>query len=487
MVVNEQQSVRTWSNHGLHHDFSTNGACSHWVDAQSETMVAALARLVSHPSHSSLANTDQESKSEAPFGQAIADCLDEALGLARHFGFRTYKDPAGFYAHIELGSGPEVVGILCHLDVHKPDDSAHWFSSPFQLNIRNGLLYGCGTQQSKGPFIAALFALKALQESAQPLRHTIRLIIGTDAHQQWSCMGRYLAHEAAPSFSFSPTSRFPVVYAEKRLLQVSLHGPASTDLTLACGGALDCVPDRARYSGKKQKLLQKKLDALGYLWLEEAGSTVVLGQTASAACCDHQGVNAIVRLCRGLQAIGYQHQALGFCSLVVGEDPHVRALLGDVEDECSGKLTLNLAQLRIDKQGSRIDLDLRVPVHVDFELFQQTLRQAVSRLGWRYQELGHVPPLYVPATSPAVIQLSQAYQEVTGEQRMPTVSSAVSYARSLPNCVPFGASLSEYPEAAPQANEHVALDELLQASKIFACALSRLQQIPLGIAVGRQS
>lgn len=487
MVVNERQSVRTRSEQWPHHDFTISGACSYWLDAQAEAMVMALDRLVSYPSYSLSTPSDHDSEAVMPFGQAIADCLDEALDLARQFGLRTYKDPAGFYAHIELGTGSEVIGILCHLDVHKPEDEATWFSSPFHLDVRNGLLYGCGTQQSKGPFIAALFALKALQESAQPLRHTVRLILGTDAHRQWRCMDRYLACEAAPSFSFSPTSRFPVVYAEKRLLQVSLHGPASTELMLACGGALDLVPDRARYSGKKQKLLQKKLDAFGYLWLEDAGSTVVLGQMASSAHCDHEGVNAIVRLCRGLQAIGYQHPALGFCSLVVGEDPHVRALLGDVEDECSGKLTLNLAHLQMDKQGSRIDLDLRVPVHIDFDLFQQRLRQAVSRLGWNYQELAHVPPLYLSATSPAVIQLSQAYQEMTDEQRTPSVSSAVSYARSLPNCVPFGALSAEYPVVTQQANEHVALNDLLQASKIFACALSRLQQIPLEISVGRQS
>lgn len=486
MVVNERQGVQARSDHRPHSDVTLNGAYSYWLDAQAESMVTALARLVAHPSYMRPPCLDDTSGVVMPFGQAIAGCLEDALDLARHLGFRTYKDPDGFYAYVELGSGPEIMGILCHLDIHKPDDRSHWFSAPFDLDVRNGLLYGCGTQQSKGPFIAALFALKALQESAQPLRHTVRLIIGTDAHQQWRCMEHYQARETIPTFSFSPTACFPVVHAEKRVLQVSLHGPASTELTLACGSALDLVPDRARYVGKKQKLLQKKLDAFGYLWLDEAGTTVVLGQSASAARCDQEGVNAIVRLCRGLQAIGYQHPALGFCSLVVGDDPHVRALLGDVADDCSGKLTLNLARLQMNEQGSQVDLDLRIPVQTDFDSFQHMLQQAVSRLGWRYQELLHLPPLYMAATSPVLVELTQAYQEMTGNFGLPSASGGMSYARALPNCVSFGACLSEYPEAVLQANEHVALDDLLQASKIFACAISRLQQIPLGISVGRQ-
>jgi succinyl-diaminopimelate desuccinylase len=484
MVVNALQSAPLDVESSPDQDFSANGACSQWLDAQSAVMVRALARLVSHPSYFS--SQAGEGELVAPFGQAIDACLDEALLLARELGLRTYKDPSGFYGHIELGSGAEVIGILCHLDVSKPEDESNWFSSPFSLELRNGLLYGCGTQQSKGPFIAALFALKALQDSAHPLRHTVRLIVGTDANQQWRCMERYLVHDSAPALSFSPTTRFPVVYAEKRLLQIVLHGPGSAELTLACGDVMERVPDRAGFGGNKQKLLQKKLDALGYPWLEEGRSTVVLGQTGSAERCDQEGINAIVRLCRGLQAVGYQHPALGFCSLVVGDDPHVRAMLGDVKDECSGKLTLNLAHLSIDEQESLIGLDLRIPVSVDFTAFQQTLRQALSRLGWRYELQRHVPPLFLSPASPVVTQLSHAYREMTGEDHGPVATGAVTYARALPNCIPFGSCLSDCPEVSHQANEHMALDNLLLASKIFACTLNRLQHIPLGISMGRQ-
>ena len=286
--------------------------------------------------------------------------------------------------------------------------------------------------------------------------------------------------------TFSPTGTFPVVYAEKRLLQLSLHGPASADLQLECVGADHRVPDRAAYQGKRQKALQKKLDAANLPWYAEDGKTVVLGQSAPADLCDCAGVNAIIRLSRTLQSVGYQHPALGFCSLVVGNDPHARALLGDVADGCSGKLTVNVSGLVINAQSSRIDLDIRIPVAVEFESFFEKLQSAVACLGWHYHEQRHLPPLQVDPDSPLISLLSDSYRALTGEARNPVASGRVSFARALPNCVSFGALFPEYPDTAHQANEHLALENLVGSSKIFACALNRLQQIPLGIALGRQ-
>ncbi|MFB0953987.1 MAG: hypothetical protein QMB70_05795, partial [Aeromonadaceae bacterium] len=275
------------------------------------------------------------------------------------------------------------------------------------------------------------FAMRALREFASPLRHTTRLILALDANQQWQSSAHYLRQERVPEVSFSPTGTFPVVYAEKRLLQLSLHGPASADLQLECVGADHRVPDRAAYQGKRQKALQKKLDAANLPWYAEDGKTVVLGQSAPADLCDCAGVNAIIRLSRTLQSVGYQHPALGFCSLVVGNDPHARALLGDVADGCSGKLTVNVSGLVINAQSSRIDLDIRIPVAVEFESFFEKLQSAVACLGWHYHEQRHLPPLQVDPDSPLISLLSDSYRALTGEARNPVASGRVSFARAL--------------------------------------------------------
>ena len=461
-------------------EFAASGAGGRWLDDQSTTMVSALARLVASPGY------PEPSTETMPYGPAINHCLDEVLALGEELGLYSYKDPEGHYGYVELAGGSEMMGILCHLDMNGSGDAADWFSDPFSLESRNGVLYGCGVQQCKGAVVASLFAMRALREFATPLRHTIRLILALDANQQWQSCAHYLRQERVPDVSFSPTGSFPVVYAEKRLLQLSLHGPASADLYLECIGAEHRVPDRAAYQGKRQKALQKKLEAANLPWYTEDGRTVVLGQAAPADLCDCAGVNAIIRLSQVLQSVGYQHPALGFCSLVVGNDPHARALLGDVADGCSGKLTVNVSGLVINAQGSRIDLDIRIPVEVDFESFCEKLQSAVACLGWHYHEQRHLPPLHVAPDAPLISHLSDSYRALTGEARSPVATGRVSFARALPNCVSFGALFPEFPDTAHQANEHLALESLVGSSKIFACALNRLQQIPLGIALGRQ-
>lgn len=483
MIASDDQMIRqSVSGSTPSSDILRHEAGSQWLEGQSSSMVAALARLVAHPSYF------QADQSNTPFGLAIDNCLDDVLALARELGLRGYKDPAGLYGYVELPgeASANVIGILCHLDVNAPVEVGDWFSDPLVLEQRNGLFYGCGVQQNKGAVVAALFAMRALQESGAPIRHTIRLILGLDANREWQSVSGYIRQERVPDISFSPTGTFPVVYAEKRLLQVSLYGPGSNELSIVCGGTFGSVPDRAIYQGKRQKALQKRLDSVNFPWYDDNGVTVVLGQPAPAERCDCAGINAIIRLSQALLSIGYQHPALGFCSLVVGNDPHVRALLGDIEDACSGKLTVNLSGLQIDEQESRIDLDIRIPVTVDIESFRAQLQQAVARLGWRYDELRHLPPLHIAESSPLVTLLSDSYRDITGDARRAIASGGASFARSLPNCVSFGALFPEFPNTANQANEHLALDNLVCGSKIFACALSRLQQIPLGISLGRQ-
>lgn len=452
-----------------------------WMKTQAPAMVAALSRLIQHPSYY------RWDESGAPFGAAIDACLDEAIALATEMGFRTYRDPEGYYGYVEMGTGPEQLAILCHVDVVPAGDAADWFSAPYALDERLGRLYGRGVQDNKGPLIAALYAMKALQEAETPLRHTIRLILGTDEESLWRCISRYKELEPLPDAAFTPDSAFPVINAEKRLIQAYLYGPPSEELTLDCGELFNIVPDRAGYAGLKQKALQKQLDKLGYPWHEVQGKTVVLGQQAHASRCDREGINAIVRLTRALQGIGYQHQALGFCSLVVGSDPHVRALLGDVSDEVSGKLTLNLASLKMDETATQIGVDIRVPVTLPLADFQKMMRQAVNRLGWRYEEYDHLEPFYTPADSPLVSSLCKSYSQVTGLSSQPIASGGVTYARALPNCIPFGARFPHQRSQAHMPNESVMLEDLLMAAEIYAHALSHLQQFALRPNSGPQN
>ena len=131
---------------------------------------------------------------------------------------------------------------------------------------RMAMLYGRGTQDDKGPLLAALFAVKALMDAGVKFNKRVRFIFGTDEETLWRCINRYKEKEELPGMGFSPDARFPLIFAEKGLLQLHLEGANRSGLRMAGGSAFNAVPDTMFYEGERQDDLARKLDALGFAY-----------------------------------------------------------------------------------------------------------------------------------------------------------------------------------------------------------------------------
>lgn len=44
----------------------------------------------------------------------VIEALDKVLEISEKLGFRTFKDPEGYYGYSEIGSGDELFGILSY-------------------------------------------------------------------------------------------------------------------------------------------------------------------------------------------------------------------------------------------------------------------------------------------------------------------------------------------------------------------------------------
>lgn len=164
-------------------------------------------------------------------------------------GFTTYVDPNRYYGFAEIGCGEEIIGILCHLDVVSIVDIEKWKTDPFEL-VNDGInLYGRRIQDDKGPTIASLYAVYALHKQGYCFNKRVRLIFGTDEETLWRCMKKYNEVEKKISVGFAPDSSFSLIYAEKGLLQVKLHGKGISEFNLNIGEAFNVVPGKATYHG----------------------------------------------------------------------------------------------------------------------------------------------------------------------------------------------------------------------------------------------
>ena len=378
-----------------------------YLSAQQAPLKAALAELVRIPS------VCDEGGGGYPFGAAIDQALRVALQIAGDLGFRTQYGDGGYYGFAEVGEGPEMLGILGHLDVVPPGKLEDWEHDPFDPVEVDGILYGRGTQDDKGPMLAALFAVKALMDAGVKFNKRVRFIFGADEETLWRCINRYKEKEELPGMGFSPDSRFPLTYAEKGLLQLHLEGKNESGVIFTGGSAFNAVPDIIFYEGERQEDLADKLDQLDfeYEWYEDG--IEVKGRAAHAMVPEH-GVNAIARLCIALHAIVIHSKAIDFIAERIGEDPNATHIFGECADEPSGKLKFNVG--KIDLGGvEQISIDSRLPVTVPKEEVVSKLSAAAAKYGLEYKEFDWLAPIYLSLDHFMIQTLMKVYRQLGGD------------------------------------------------------------------------
>ena len=437
------------------------------LEAQREPMKAALIDLVRIPS------VCDEGAGGYPFGQAIDQALRAALQIAEELGFTTQYGERGYYGVAETGEGEEMVGILGHLDVVPPGNLEDWEHDPFDPVEKDGMLYGRGTQDDKGPVVASMFAVKALMDAGVKFNKRVRFIFGTDEETLWRCINRYKECEEIPTMGFSPDSRFPLTYAEKGLLQLNLEGPKLSGLSLSGGSAFNAVPDSITYGGKRQDELAKKLDELGFAYKRVEDGIEVKGKAAHAMVAE-EGVNAIARLCIALNALGIESKAVRFIAQGIGEDPYATRIFGDCADEPSGRLKFNIGKIAVG-EVEQISIDSRLPVTVSKEEIVSKLSAAAARYGLEYKEFDWLAPLYLPLDHFIVTTLMKVYRQYSDDAvTEPQASGGATYARAMPNCVAYGALTHDELLTEHQPNERTVLANLYKAMEIYAHALYEL-------------
>ncbi|KAA9256097.1 dipeptidase [Streptococcus anginosus] len=426
----------------------------------------SLKTIVSYPS------VLNEGENGTPFGQSIQNVLEKMLELTRSLGFKTYIDPKGYYGYAEIGQGEELLAILCHLDVVPVGDLSDWETPPFEATIKDGWIHGRGVQDDKGPSLAALYAVKALMDAGVTFNKRIRFIYGTDEETLWRCMARYNELEETATLGFAPDSSFPLTYAEKGLLQIKLHGSGSQELAIEAGEAFNVVPAKASYTGNLADSLEVELKKQAFEYERTADTVTVIGvpkHSKDAA----EGVNAIVRLAMGLNPL-VQHSTIQFMAEAVGEDATGSSLFGEISDEPSGTLSFNVSGLTINQDESEIRIDLRIPVLADKDKLVRELSQIAEKYQLRYEEFDYLAPLYVPLDSELVSTLMAVYKEKTNDDSPAVSSGGATFARTMPNCVAFGALFPGALQTEHQANERTVIDDLYKAMDIYAETIYRL-------------
>lgn len=416
----------------------------------------------------------EEPTPHAPFGQPIATALAQMLDLCESFGMRTVNVD-GYYGYAEYGEGEELIGILGHLDVVPVGELTEWETNPFEGVIRDGKLIGRGSQDDKGPTLAALYALQALRASGIVFNKRIRFIFGTDEESLWRDIAKYHENnEEIPKYGFTPDASFPLIHAEKGLLQATIKVKESgVPFQFESGEAMNSVPARATYIGSKVESIGETLTNMNLAYSLDGNKMSVYGKSRHAQAAD-KGTNPALQLLQALKVNGITSKTVDFLVDGLGDDANGRNIIPNCYDDVSGKLTVNVGKVSINETEQVIGLDIRIPVTYDKLAIVEPLQVLAAKYGMVYEEYDWLAPVYVPEDHFLVKTLMDVYSNITGDTTHPLTSGGATYARALDNCVAFGMVFPTSEKTEHQPNEYILLADLEKATYIYACAIAAL-------------
>ncbi|CDQ18347.1 succinyl-diaminopimelate desuccinylase [Halobacillus karajensis] len=427
-----------------------------------------------------------EKDDEYPYGKPINEALGKMLEMAENDGFVT-KNVDGHGGHIEFGKGEEVIGILGHLDVVPAGQG--WTTPPFEPSISDGKLFARGAQDDKGPVMAAYIAMKLLKDQEFEPKKKIRLILGTDEERDWKGIKYYFKHETMPSMGFTPDASFPVIHAEKGLLDSYITFPvpgseAETAIISIYGGdRLNMVPDEAKAIVQSNMdindtfhryLSDHKLE--GNVEYAENKHLLTVKGKAVHASKPEEGLNAITALLGYLQTLVNNGEA---GELVTWLYKSFRETTGkglglDQSDMVSGSLTSNLGSIEYKDGSCKVGFNLRYPVTANYnQIYNQLNYLALEREG-EMEVYDHLAAIHIEKDHPFVKTLLSVYNKATGEQAEAQSMGGATYARSLKAGVAFGALFNDSPDTAHQKDEHVRIKDMTKAIEIYAESLYKL-------------
>lgn len=445
------------------------------IDSLREEMIDTLKKWIMIPS------VKADPLPNAPFGADVRKMLDVALEDCKRLGFKT-EEFDGYIAHADLGEGSDedALGILAHLDVVPEGDG--WKYPPYGAVIEGNRMYGRGTSDDKGPAIAALYAMKAVQMAGIPLKRKVRLILGCDEESGWEDIVHYRKVATMPKIGFSPDASYPVINIEKGLCHLSLKAPAAKEglkiYEFNTGLRPNVVPGKATavIEGNKETVaaveqIAKELSVDVTAACKDGKVELTAIGINGHAAFPEIARNAIGEMLLVLRALGAKGAVKTFADKV-GLEYDGNSLGVKICDGMSGSLTCNMGIIRVNEEDVFATLDIRYPIMTNTDMLIKNIRDALSGIDVTVD--GLKAPHYVPESSELVQALLDAYHEETGLERKCIAIGGGTYARSLSEGVAFGAAFPDDEDLAHQANEYADLEGLYKNIKIFASAIVKL-------------
>jgi len=381
---------------------------------------------------------------------------------------------------------------------------AGWTTAPFQAVVKDGKLYGRGTEDDKAPIAAVLLAMRELRAAGIVPDKDITLVIGTAEEDKWEGMRRYASSAPKAAYTISLDADYPAVVAQSGFVSWGIRAPVGQPpragrnpwiRELHGGLFLTQVPDlawmiveprgetlarlRERVDGIVSEELQRRASAhqTSYsVHVEEAGArqeflkVTVRGASVHASVAE-EGHNALWPLASIAMKIGVAQGGVhAVLSAIAGEfdgDHHGERLGIAYEDPFMGKLLVAPTVLRMQEGFVSLGVNMRRPRGKTSDQFKTSLQSALELLRKRHGgTLGPIDDIWVgephaiDPSSATVSRLMQIFEDLTGQKHKPRSLRGGTYAKLFEGAVDFGPGMVGRPYTGHGADEFIALDAI---------------------------
>lgn len=450
-----------------------------WFHSRKTSLTEAVSRLVR------IDSTLGEPAPGQPFGPGPAAALKEFLLISREWGLPG-QDLEGYVGVVDLNDKPDALHILGHLDV-VPAGEGWTVTEPFEPKLVDGLLYGRGASDDKGPMVAALLAMQAVKALGAPLTKNVRLILGTDEETAMRDVKWYYdRHPYAPN-TLSPDADFPIINIEKGHYQPVFGAKWAPENTLprvtafTGGPRVNMVPPKAGATvlGLEPEAVQKAAATLGleaeirFTITPVPGGCEILcaGQNAHGSTPEegHNAQTALIALLATLPLAELPStEAIRSLSRLFPHGDHSGSALGIAQsDELSGALSLAFTILELNEAGFEARFDSRTPLCGTEETVIAVAEKALHEAGFSVDGKLDAPH-HVPADSPFIRTLARAYETWTGQKAECLAIGGGTYVHNIPGGVAFGANMPGFACNLHGPDEKVSVEDLMTTAKIYA-------------------